>query len=147
MSNEPRTPRWWRSLPTWIQVLVLVSWLPGAVAHELIHALVAHRWSDWRFDWDAIAVRYDWATDHPAPRAATQIAPLVVGLALTVGLLATVAGQPGTIVGAGIGAYIGLNLAILTAASAADLVGFAVAVWAWATGQRYHTQQEETPHA
>lgn len=135
--SESRTPDWWRSLPTWIQVLTLVCWLPGVVLHELTHAVVAHRWADWVVDWDAIGVELAWRTSHPAPRAASAIAPLVIGSALTVLVFATVVGQPGTIVGLALVAFLGVNLAIYTVASVADLLGFLVATWAWATGQRY----------
>lgn len=146
MSDDHRTPEWWRALPTWIQVLTLALWLPGVVAHELVHGLTAARWADWSLDWDEIACRYEWQTRHPAPRAATQIAPLVVGSALTVALLATVAGQPGSLLGAGIGAYIAVNLAVFTVASAADLVGFVTAILAWALGERYPAETDtDTP--
>jgi hypothetical protein len=134
-----RTPRWWRALPTWIQLLVLSLWLPGVVAHELTHALAARRWADSELDWDVIGCRHHWETGHPAPRALAAIAPLLLGSALTVGLVATVAGEPGTVVGAGLWAFVLVNLGVYTVASLADLVTFAVAMWATVTGRRYAT--------
>jgi hypothetical protein len=122
-------------------VLTLTLWLPGVVAHELTHALTAHRWAAWSLDWDAIATEFEWESGHPAPRLATYIAPLVLGSALTVGTLAAVAGQPGITVSAGVVAYAGVNLAVYTIASVADLVGAINALAAWTRGQTFATTE------
>lgn len=137
MAENARTPRWWRALPTWIQVLVLTCWLPGVVTHELTHAVVAHWWAQTRFDWDVIGCEHHWQTGHPAPRALTAIAPLLLGSALTVGSLAVLSAEPGIALGAGVWAYLLINLAVFTLASLADIVEFVVAAWAWLTGRRF----------
>jgi len=116
-----RTPRWWRSLPTWTQAVVLSVLLPGVVAHELTHILVARPWARGAVDWDAIACELHWRSEHPAPRAAAHIAPLVGGYALGVGALAAVIGQPGITIHAGLLAYASVNWLCYTVASVADL--------------------------
>jgi len=130
-----RTPRWWRALPTWTQVLWLSTWLPGVVAHELTHALAAEPWASSTLDFDAVACRFEWDGDHYLARAVAYIAPLVVGSALTVGLVLTVAGQPGTVVPLAVLAYIVINLALYTVASVADLLGALTWVARWWQGR------------
>jgi len=120
--SVPRTPAWWRALPTWAQVVILSLLLPGVVAHELTHILVARPWGRGRIDWDTIACELEWHSDHPAPRAAAHIAPLVGGYALGVGVLAVAIGQPGISVHAGLLAYASVNWLAYTVASVTDLV-------------------------
>jgi len=136
-----RTPCWWRALPTWVQVLWLTTWLPGAVCHELTHALVAEPWASPTLDFDEIACRFEWDGDHYLARAVAYIAPLVVGSALTVGLWLTVAGRPGSVVGVAVAAYVYVNLAVYTVASAVDVHRFAVYLFAW---YRTHNTTEPT---
>ncbi|WP_251342435.1 hypothetical protein [Haloplanus halophilus] len=126
-----RTPGWWRALPTWAQALWLSAWLPGAVAHELTHALVARPWGAARLNWDEVACDIEWDGDDYLGRAVAAIAPLVVGSALTVGLWLTVAGRPGSIIGLAVSAYAILNLAIYTVASAVDLHRATVYAYLW----------------
>jgi hypothetical protein len=121
MSGEsPRTPPWWRALPTWTQAVVLSLLLPGVVLHELTHILVAQPWGGGSIDWDTIACELEWRSDHPAPRAAAHIAPLVGGYALGVGALAVAIGQPGVTVHTGLLAYTSVNWLCYTVASVAD---------------------------
>jgi|GEM_PF-4889935 len=126
-----RTPRWWRALPTWAQALWLATWLPGAVAHELTHAICAEPWAATRIDFDEIACEFEWDGDHYLARAVAYIAPLVVGSALTVGIWLTVAGQPGSVVEVAVAAYVYVNLGVYTVASAVDLHRFVVFLAAW----------------
>jgi hypothetical protein len=126
-----RTPRWWRALPTWAQALWLATWLPGAVAHELTHALVASPWASTTLDWDEIACEFAWDGDHYLARSAAYIAPLVVGSALTVGVWLTVLGRPAGVVEVAIAAYVYVNLGIYTIASAVDLHRCGVYLVAW----------------
>jgi hypothetical protein len=126
-----RTPRWWRALPTWVQVLWLTTWLPGVVAHELTHAITARPWASATLDLDAIACRFEWEGDHYLARAVAYIAPLVVGSALTVGLWLTVAGRPAGVIEVAIAAYVYVNLGVYTVASAVDLHRFAAYLFAW----------------
>jgi len=135
-----RTPRWWRALPTWAQVLWLATWLPGAVAHELTHALAATPWASTTLDFDEIACRFEWDGDHYLARAVAYIAPLVVGSALTVGLWLTVAGRPGSVVEVAIAAYVYANLGVYTVASAVDCHRFGVYLIAW-----YRSRTDPTP--
>lgn len=120
-----RTPDWWRALPTWTQAVILSVLLPGVVLHELTHILVAQPWGSGVIDWDGIACELRWRSDHPAPRAAAHIAPLVGGYALGVGALAVVIGQPGITIHTGVLAYASVNWLCYTVASVADAAVFA----------------------
>jgi hypothetical protein len=101
--------------------VILATLLPGVVAHELTHILVARPWGRGRLDLDRIACELEWRSDHPAPRAAAHIAPLVGGYALGVGVLAVALGQPGLTVHTGVLAYASVNWLCYTVASVADL--------------------------
>lgn len=127
-------------------MLTLACWLPGVVAHELTHALVAKPWARTSLNWDDVACEFDWRTGHPAPRLVAYIAPLVVGSALTVGSVAAVTGQPGLTLSIGLAAYATVNLLVYTVASLADLMGVATAAIALATGRRYATDQSTGDH-
>lgn len=133
--SDSRTPRWWRSLPSWAQVVILSLLLPGVVAHELTHILVAQPWGSGHIDWDDIACEIEWRSDHPAPRAAAHIAPLVAGYALAVGALAVVLGQPTVSIHAGLLAYVSVNWLAYTVASVADLAVCLHYLRVWAGGQ------------
>ncbi len=145
MSVDHRTPNWWRSLPTWTQAVILSLLLPGVVAHELTHILVAQPWGSGSIDWDHIACELEWRSDRPAPRAAAMIAPLVGGYALGVGIVAVALGQPGITVHTGLLAYASVNWLAYTVASVADLATFVRYVAAWRQ-QRQQTQTNEQPH-
>lgn len=119
--SEHRTPAWWRTLPAWAQATILALLLPGVLAHELTHILVAQPWGSGAVDLDAIACELTWRSEHPAPRAAAHIAPLVGGYALGVGVVAVALGQPGISVHAGLLAYASVNWLAYTAASTADV--------------------------
>lgn len=136
---SPRTPAYWRALPSWAQATILALLLPGVVAHELTHALVAAPWGNWQLDWDEIACIVQWESGHPAPRAASHIAPLVAGYALAVGAVAAVIGQPGITIHTGLLAYVSVNWLAYTAATVADLRLFLSALQAWRRGQRFST--------
>jgi hypothetical protein len=142
MTDQPRTPAWWRALPSWSQATILALLLPGVVAHELTHALVAHPWGEWSLDWDAIACEVEWHSEHPAPRAASHIAPLVGGYALAVGAVAAVLGRPGITIHAGLLAYVSVNWLLFTVATVADLRLFLSALQAWKDGYRFRTVRD-----
>lgn len=129
--DTPRTPRWWRALPTWVQAVWLAAWLPGVVAHELTHWVVAHGAGDPALDFDRIACEMPQRTSRPLVLALGYIAPLLVGTALTVSLVFVLAGQPGTVVGLAVACYVGVNLALYTLASVLDLLGAATWVARW----------------
>lgn len=126
-----RTPRWWRALPTWVQALWLTTWLPGVVAHEAIHWLVAQPAGDPQLDWDTIAVEMPRETSRPLVLAAAYIAPLVAGVAVSTGVVLVLLGQSGTAVPLAVLAYAVVNLALWTVASVTDLLGVLswTAVW------------------
>lgn len=134
-----RTPTWWRQLPSWAQATILSLLLPGVVAHELTHAVVAHRWGEWSLDWDAVAVEIEWASGHPGPRAAAMIAPLVSGYAVAVGAVAAVLGQPGITIHAGLLAYASVNWLAYTVASVRDVAIAVGAARAWLAGRSLPT--------
>lgn len=131
MTDQPRTPPWWRALPSWAQVLILSTLLPGVVAHEFTHALVAGPWGTWDFDWDDIAVEVTWQTNHPAPRIASHVAPLVAGYAFAVGALAVVLGMPRFSMHAGLLAWISVNWLVFTVASIPDVRNALEAIVVW----------------
>lgn len=137
---EPRTPGWWRALPTWTQAVILSLLLPGVVAHELTHILVATPWGSGHIDWDTIAAVLEWESDAPGPRAAAHIAPLVGGYALGVGALAVVLGQPGFSIHAGLLAYASVNWLAYTVATVADVAVFLHYLREW------HHQRTDTIH-
>jgi len=140
MSEHP-TPAWWQALPSWTQVTILALLLPGVVAHELTHAIVAWPWGETTLDWDAIAFECSWSSPHPGPRAAAHIAPLVSGYAAAVGVLALALGQPGITVHAGLLAYVSVNWLYYTAASFSDVAVALAYFRAWAAGKRLPTTE------
>jgi len=117
-----RTPRWWRALPTWTQVTILTTMLPGALVHELTHAITARPFGEVAIDWDDLAWSAEWDTASPAPRAAAHIAPLGAGYAVAMGLVGILLMRPAMSIHAGILAYVAVNWLILTVASASDLL-------------------------
>jgi hypothetical protein len=133
--SEPRTPRWWRALPTWVQAVWLATWLPGVVAHELTHWLVAHGAGDPALDFDRVACEMPQRTSRPLVLALSFIAPLLVGSLLSTSLVLVLAGQPGTVVPLAVLAYVALNLGLYTLASLADLLGAATWVARWWRGR------------
>jgi hypothetical protein len=137
--HDHRTPAWWRALPTWAQATILALLLPGVVAHELTHALVATPWGSTSLDWDEIAFIAEWDSPHPAPRAASHIAPLVSGYAVAVGVLAIALGQPGITVDAGLLAYCSVNWLAYTVASLSDIRMALAYFRAWRAGERFDT--------
>ena len=139
MADAHRTPAWWRALPSWSQVLILALLLPGVVAHELTHAIVAQPWGETSMDWDEIAFEVEWSSPHPGPRAAAHIAPLVSGYAFAVGALAAVLGWPGLTIHAGILAYVSVNWLYYTAASFTDVAVALAFARAWRRGERLPT--------
>ena len=82
----------WRDLPDAIRLPLLLLTLPGAVAHEITHALVARPFAQSiQFRWDEIAVVIVWRDDRRWPRVAALLAPLangyIVGVAVVVVVL------------------------------------------------------------
>lgn len=135
MSEAP-TPTWWRALPSWTQVTILSLLLPGVVAHELTHAIVATPWGRWSLDWDAIAVSIEWTSPRPGPRAAAHIAPLVAGYAFAVGAIAAVLGLPGLTIHVGLLAYVSVNWLYYTVASFSDVAVAMAFARAWWQGRK-----------
>ncbi len=79
---ERGTPAWWRALPPFAQLGVLVTLLPGIVLHELSHAAVAWPWSiRTEFEWSSrTAVDIYWVPETPRwAIQAAYLAPLVFG--------------------------------------------------------------------
>lgn len=134
-----QTPEWWRSLPTWAQVLILTLLLPGVVAHEMTHALAAAMWARTSLDWDAIAFEAEWTSPHPAPRAAAHIAPLVAGYAAAVGVFAVIIGRPEFSMHSGIFAYVSVNWLAYTVASISDVRVCLQYLIAWKRGESLTT--------
>lgn len=137
--TAPPTPRWWRALPSWSQVTVLSLLLPGVVAHELTHAIVASPWGEWALNWDAIAVEIQWTSPRPGPRAAAHIAPLVAGYAFAVGAVAAVLGFPSITIHAGLLAYVAVNWMYYTVASFSDVAVALAFARAWRRGEELPT--------
>ena len=130
-----RTPRWWRSLPTWSQVTILAVFLPGALVHELVHAITAKPFGAVAIDWDALAWEAHWESESPAPRAAAHIAPLGAGYAVAMGAVGLVLARPAMTIHAGIMAYVAVNWLILTVASASDVLVTLHYLRAWVRGE------------
>lgn len=148
--SDTRTPAWWCALPAQVQVLVLSVLLPGVVAHELVHALVAWRQVD-TIDWDDIAVVFDRDADAALMLAVAHIAPLLSGYAVAVGTLLAVGSSGGvrvptalqTAVGAtgvaGIAAYIVANYLLFTVASMSDVA----VCWHYLQTHRSQTESDQ----
>lgn len=133
MSGEHRTPAWWRALSTRAQVTLLALLLPGVVAHELTHYLVAPATDREGLDWDELACRFDAEADRPLAVAIAAAAPALVGYVTAVAAAGYVGLQGGVTVPqaaeaavgalgvAGIGAYLAANFALYAVASLGDL--------------------------
>lgn len=123
--RPPRTPRWWRSLPFGVQVVMLLCLLPGVLFHELTHYAAAHGCGHRRLDLDRIAFEVNpWDPSTPPwRRAAVHLAPLLVGT--MIGLAVFVVVGLGVVVDgpALLFVYVGFNYAAYTWASLADLRG------------------------
>jgi len=66
MAWENSTPAWWRSSPLVVQVVLLVVFLPGLLAHELTHMVAGAIWTDVDLVLDDVAVDIHWE-DAEAP--------------------------------------------------------------------------------
>lgn len=153
-AEEPRTPRWWRALPTWAQALWLWTWLPGVAAHEATHWLVGRaagarptvdygRVACRRLDVDVEAALG--GDLHLGVLAAAYIAPSVVGGVLVVGLLSTPADWLGPGVPLAAMYYAIAQVVLYAIPSVADLRGAATAGSAWLT-QRLVRDLAEVTH-
>jgi len=122
---------------------ILSLLLPGVVAHELTHAIVAAPWGETSLDWDAIAFEVEWTSPHPGPRAIAHIAPLVSGYALAFGTIAAVLGYPGLTIHFGLLAYVSVNWLYYTAASFTDVAVALDYARCWLRGRELPTADED----
>jgi hypothetical protein len=128
-----RTPAWWRALSTRAQVAILAVLVPGVVAHELTHYIVAPAIDREGLDWDELACRFDADADRPLAVAVAAAAPLLVGYVTAIATAGYIGLHGGVTVPeaaeaavgalgvAGIGAYLAANFSLYAAASLGDL--------------------------